>query len=74
MNIESGKAALNISDAALGNITDYLQRMRELAVQAKGGFLSDSDRSAIQKEVDQLKQENEARRINGFLDFLYLIS
>lgn len=38
-NIESGKDALNISDAALGNITDYLQRMRELAVQAKNGFL-----------------------------------
>ena len=55
-NIESGKDALNISDAALGNITDYLQRMRELAVQAKNGFLSDSGRSAIQKEVDQLKQ------------------
>ena len=51
-NIESGKDALNISDAALGNITDYLQRMRELAVQAK----NDSGRSAIQKEVDQLKQ------------------
>ena len=37
-NIESGKDALNISDAALGNITDYLQRMRELAVQAKMAF------------------------------------
>lgn len=55
-NIESGKDALNISDAALGNITDYLQRMRELAIQAKNGFLSDSDRGAIQQEVDQLKQ------------------
>ena len=55
-NIESGKDALNISDAALGNVTDYLQRMRELAIQAKSGLMSDSDKGAIQSEIDQLKQ------------------
>ena len=55
-NIESGKDALNISDAALGNVTDYLQRMRELAIQAKSGIMSDSDKGAIQSEIDQLKQ------------------
>lgn len=55
-NMQSGKEVLNISDGALGQVTDYLQRMRELAVQAKNGFYSDSDKQALQNEVDQLKQ------------------
>lgn len=55
-NMQSGKEVLNISDGALGQVTDYLQRMRELAVQAKNGFYSDSDKQALQNEVEQLKQ------------------
>ena len=55
-NMQSGKEVLNISDGALGQVTDYLQRMRELAVQASNGIYSDSDKQAIQKEIDQLKQ------------------
>lgn len=55
-NMQSGKEVLNISDGALGQVTDYLQRMRELAVQASNGIYSDSDKQALQNEVDQLKQ------------------
>lgn len=56
-NLKSGKDLLNISDAALGGITDYLQRIRELAVQAGNtATVSDSDRRNIQKEIDQMKQ------------------
>lgn len=55
-NMESAKEALNISEGALGQITDSLQRMRELALQAKNGIYSDSDRQSIQDEVDELKQ------------------
>lgn len=55
-NMQSAKEALNISDGALGQVTDYLQRMRELAVQAKNGIYSDSDKRMIQDEIDQLKQ------------------
>ena len=55
-NMQSGKEVLNISDGALGQVTDYLQRVRELAVQASNGIYSDSDKQAIQKEIDQLKQ------------------
>lgn len=56
-NAEDGKSVLNIADGALGSITDSLQRMRDLAVQASNSaILSDSDRQAIQFEVDQLKQ------------------
>lgn len=56
-NLKSGKDVLNITDAALGGITDYLQRIRELAVQAGNtATVSDSDRRNIQKEIDQMKQ------------------
>lgn len=55
-NMQSGKEVLNISDGALGQVTDYLQRMRELAVQASNGIYSDSDKQALQNEVEQLKQ------------------
>ena len=55
-NISEGKNALNIADGALGQVTDYLHRMRELGVKASNGLLSDSDRQSIQSEIDQLKQ------------------
>lgn len=56
-NLKSGKDVLNISDAALGGITDYLQRIRELAVQANNtATVSNADRRNIQKEIDQMKQ------------------
>lgn len=55
-NMQSAKEALNISDGALSQVTDNLQRMRELAIQAKNGIYSDSDKRMIQDEVDQLKQ------------------
>jgi len=45
------------AEGALGNVGDILQRMRELAVQAGSGTLNDSDRSALQLEVVQLKQQ-----------------
>lgn len=55
-NITSAQSAVNIADGALSGVTDYLQRMRELAVQASNGLYSQSDRSAIQDEIDQLKE------------------
>jgi len=45
------------AEGALGNVGDILQRMRELAVQAGSGTLNDSDRSTLQMEVAQLKQQ-----------------
>jgi len=45
------------AEGAIGNVGDILQRMRELAVQAGTGTMNDSDRSSIQLEVAQLKQQ-----------------
>lgn len=56
-NIQSAKNVLDISDQALSSINDYLQRIRELALQASNtATVTDSDRENIQKEVEQLKK------------------
>ena len=56
-NIATAKDMLNVADGAAAGITDYLQRMRELAVQASNtAVVSDSERANIQMEIDQLKQ------------------
>ncbi|MCR5107360.1 MAG: flagellin FliC5 [Lachnospiraceae bacterium] len=55
-NLDAGKSLANIADGALGGISDSLQRMRELAVKASNGLLSNDDKKAIQSEIDQLKQ------------------
>ena len=55
-NIQNGKNALNISDGALGSVTDSLQRMKELALKASNGLMADDDKRAIQGEIDGLKK------------------
>ncbi len=52
-NLTMGKSAHNIEDGALDGVEDYLQSIRELAVQASNGTLSDEDRSYIQGQIDQ---------------------
>jgi flagellin len=56
-NTSDGVSLTQTADAALGNSGEALQRIRELAVQAANGTLSDADRDAIQSEVSQLQDE-----------------
>lgn len=55
-NMKSAKNALNIADGATAEITENLQRMRELAVKASNGLMSAEDKEYIQGEIDGLKQ------------------
>lgn len=55
-NVGMAQDMLKAADGALNSITDNLQRIRELSVQAANGLYTDADRGAIQKEIDQLKQ------------------
>jgi flagellin len=55
-NAGTSQDMVKIADGALSSITDNLQRIRELSIQASNGLYTDSDRAAIQAEVDQLKQ------------------
>jgi flagellin len=45
------------AEGAYGNVSDVLQRMRELTVQAASGTSSDADRTNIQLEVKQLQSQ-----------------
>lgn len=57
-NAATAKDMINVADGGLGSITDSLQRMRELAVKASNSAIySNEDISAMQKEVDGLKQQ-----------------
>ena len=56
-NAEDGVSAVQTAEGALNEVHDMLQRMNELAVQAANGTNSESDRQAIQNEVDQLTSE-----------------
>ena len=56
-NAEDGISAVQTAEGALQEVTDMLQRMNELAVQAANGTQSETDRSYIQDEVNQLVTE-----------------
>jgi flagellin len=58
--IRNGHDAISMTqtaEGALGEMENILQRVRELAVQAGNSTLSQSDRNAIQDEVDALTDE-----------------
>jgi flagellin len=56
-NANDGISLAQTAEGALGEIGNNLQRIRELAVQSRNATNSDADRSALQKEVGQLKSE-----------------
>lgn len=55
-NAATSQDMINVADGALGSITDNLQRIRELSIQASNDLYTSADKGAIQKEIDQLKQ------------------
>lgn len=53
-NVNDGISILQTAEGTATNVVANLQRIRELAVQAANGTLSDSDRLNLQKEAAQL--------------------
>ena len=72
-NIATAKDALGLNDSVLGQITDILQNIRTLAINAGNPGLVDSDRAAIGTQVqsafDQLIGLANSRDGNG--NYLY---
>ena len=56
-NAQDGVSAVQTAEGALNEVHSMLQRMNELAVQSANGTNSESDRTAIQNEIDQLTTE-----------------
>lgn len=57
MNAENGISAVQTAEGALTEVHSMLHRMNELAVQAANEINSESDRAAIQDEIDQMTTE-----------------
>ena len=56
-NANDGISLAQTAEGALSTVTDVLQRMRELAVQAQNGTNGTSDRGNLDTEFQQLSQE-----------------
>lgn len=80
-NAQDGISMLRVAEGALGDTNDLLHRMRELSVQAGNGTLTMQDRTHIQEEIDELKEQinhisdytnfNTKRLLNGNLGALW---
>ncbi len=58
-NSNDAVSLLQVAEGALGETTNALQRIRELAVQSSNSTMTSSDRADLQKEVTQLMAEIE---------------
>lgn len=56
-NVQDGISMVQTADGALEQVTQELQRIRELSVMAANGILTDEDRFQTQQEVEQLKMD-----------------
>ncbi|GAP38218.1 flagellin [Piscinibacter sakaiensis] len=56
-NANDGISLAQTAEGALSTVTDVLQRMRELAVQAQNGSNGTSDRANLDAEYQQLNEE-----------------
>ena len=56
-NAQDGVSMVQVADGALGNVGDMLQRVRDLAVQASNGTLTDAQRTNLDTEVQQILTE-----------------
>lgn len=56
-NTEDGISWVQIADGSLNEIQSIIHRIGELSIYAANGTLSESDREAIDNEVQQLKKE-----------------
>ncbi|MDH7639623.1 flagellin N-terminal helical domain-containing protein [Sphingomonas oryzagri] len=56
-NANNGISLAQTADGALSEVTNNLQRIRELAVQSASGTYSDDDRANMQTEVTELQKQ-----------------
>lgn len=56
-NANDGISLAQVAEGAMQEITNALQRIRVLAIQSQNGINTSADRTALQKEVQALKDE-----------------
>ncbi|WP_374942728.1 flagellin, partial [Sphingomonas sp.] len=66
-NANDGISMAQTAEGALGEVTNMLQRMKELATQSANGTLGKSERAALQAETDQLSSQiNDIAKTTNF--------
>ena len=66
-NANDGISMTQTAEGALGEVTNMLQRMKELATQSANGTLGTSERAALQAETNQLvAQINDISKTTNF--------
>ncbi len=66
-NANDGISMAQTAEGAMGKVTDSLQRMRELAVQARNATNSNADKDSLDKEFGELAKE--VQRVLGGTTF-----
>ncbi len=66
-NASDGISVIQTAEGALVEVESMLQRMRELAVQSANGIYTESDRKAVQAEINELQKE--INRISDTTEF-----
>lgn len=66
-NTNDGISIIQTTESATEEVTDMLQRMRELAIQSSSETLADDERSYIQDEFVQLREE--IARVSAITEF-----
>ena len=56
-NANDGISLAQTAEGAMGKVSDALQRMRELAIQARNASNSDTDKDSLDKEFGELAKE-----------------
>lgn len=53
-NVMDGSSLAQIAQGGISKITDSVQQLREISLQAQNGTLNESDRQSLQKQADEL--------------------
>jgi len=72
-NINAARARLTVEESIMGNGTEILQRVRELAIAANNASQTNETRNFISQEIDQLLEEmlDMANSTDGGGDYLF---
>ena len=71
--VDESRSWLDATDSALGSLSDIVQHVRELTLQAANGSTSDAGRQSIKAQIDQLTEEAKTT-LNSAYDGRYIFS
>jgi flagellar hook-associated protein 3 FlgL len=71
--VDESRSWLDATDTALGSLSDIVQRVRELTLQAANGSTTPAGRQSIKLEVDQLTEQAKTT-LNSAFDGRHLFS